>query len=100
MDDIDKKCEVIATKKGKATVLASHHLFKKALDLIPVEEGENEENSDSENPLSSGNYNHILFTLFSDFVYVAPPTQGTWRSNDYVSAVRLVECKMLFSFSS
>ena len=22
---------------------------------------------------------------------VAPPTQGTWRSNDYVSAVRLVD---------
>ena len=22
---------------------------------------------------------------------VAPPTQGTWRSNDYVNAVRLVD---------
>ncbi len=22
---------------------------------------------------------------------VAPPTQGTWRSNDYISAVRLVD---------
>lgn len=30
---------------------------------------------------------------------VAPPTQGIWRSNDYVSAVRLVECKLLFFFS-
>ena len=26
---------------------------------------------------------------------MAPPTQGTWRSNDYVSAVRLVECKFV-----
>ena len=25
------------------------------------------------------------------FEFVAPPTQGTWRSNDYVSAVRLVD---------
>ena len=25
------------------------------------------------------------------FDAVAPPTQGTWRSNDYVSAVRLVD---------
>ncbi len=25
------------------------------------------------------------------FARVAPPTQGTWRSNDYVSAVRLVD---------
>ncbi len=24
-------------------------------------------------------------------ISVAPPTQGTWRSNDYVSAVRLVD---------
>ena len=24
-------------------------------------------------------------------VCVAPPTQGTWRSNDYVSAIRLVD---------
>ncbi len=46
-------------------------MFEKALDLIPVEEGENEEDSDSENPLSSGNY--IIFyllyfrTLFTNF---------------------------------
>ncbi len=26
---------------------------------------------------------------------VASPTQDTWRSNDYVSMVRLVECKMV-----
>lgn len=51
VDDIDKECETIATKKGKATILASHHLFEKALGLIPVEEGEDEEDSDPENPL-------------------------------------------------
>ena len=26
-----------------------------------------------------------------NFIIVAPPTQGTWHSNDYVSAVRLVD---------
>lgn len=45
VDDIDKEGETVAT------VLASHQLFEKALDLIPVEEGENEEDSESENPL-------------------------------------------------
>ncbi len=28
-------------------------------------------------------------------IIVAPPTQGTWHSNDYVSAVRLVEYKLV-----
>ena len=28
---------------------------------------------------------------------VAPPTQGTWRSNDYVNALRLVDAWLLFS---
>lgn len=51
VNDIDKECETVATKKRKATVLASHHLFEKVLDLIPIEEGKNEEDSDSENPL-------------------------------------------------
>ena len=27
---------------------------------------------------------------------MAPPTQGTWRSNDYVSAVRLVDSSILY----
>ena len=27
---------------------------------------------------------------------VAPPTQGTWRSNDYVSAVRLVDAWLFY----
>ncbi len=35
-----------------------------------------------------------LLDLYQKFS-VAPPTQGTWRSNDYISAVRLVECKMV-----
>lgn len=51
VDDIDKGCETIATKKEKATILASHHLFEKARGLIPIEEGEDEEDSDQENPL-------------------------------------------------
>ena len=51
VDDIDKECEIIATKKGKTIILASHHLFKKTLGLIPIEEGEDEEDSDPENPL-------------------------------------------------
>ncbi len=50
MDNIDKECETVATKKEKATILASHHLFEKALVLIPIEEGEDEEDSDPENP--------------------------------------------------
>ncbi len=38
----------------------------------------------------------LIFTLmrlgnFSSSLSVAPPTQGTWRSNGYVSAVRLVD---------
>lgn len=51
MIDIDKKCETIAIKKRKATVLALYHLFEKALDLIPVEKGKNKKNSDSKNHL-------------------------------------------------
>ena len=27
---------------------------------------------------------------------VAPPTQGTWRSNDYVSAFRLVDVVLFY----
>ena len=55
---------------------------------------------------------HTIFTLKSlttsyicmrisqgqnKMVCVAPPTQGTWRSNDYVSAVRLVDLVLLWS---
>ena len=29
-------------------------------------------------------------------VFVAPPTQDTWRSNDYVSAVRLVDAWLFY----
>ena len=29
-------------------------------------------------------------------VSVAPPTQGTWRSNDYVNALRLVDGWFLY----
>lgn len=50
MDDINKKCKIIIIKKEKATILVLHHLFEKVLDLIPVKEGEDKENSDSKNP--------------------------------------------------
>ena len=37
-----------------------------------------------------------IYTLFYEKKdFVAPPTQGTWRSNDYVNAVRLVDMCML-----
>ena len=32
-----------------------------------------------------------LIESYQLIVNVAPPTQGTWRSNDYVSAFRLVD---------
>ena len=51
VDDIDKEYKTIATKKGKAIILASHHLFEKALGLIPIEEGKDEKDSDPEDPL-------------------------------------------------
>ena len=35
-------------------------------------------------------------TSISTAITVAPPTQGTWRSNDYVNAVRLVD-DLIFS---
>ena len=41
VDAIDKKYKTIATKKAKAIILVSYHLFKKALGLIPIEKGEN-----------------------------------------------------------
>ena len=28
---------------------------------------------------------------------MAPPTQGTWRSNDYVNALRLVDMVVCYS---
>ncbi len=40
--------------------------------------------------------NRYHYENFEIIVYMAPPTKGTWRSNDNVSAVRLVECKMVF----
>ncbi len=30
------------------------------------------------------------------YITVAPPTQGTWRSNDYVSAFRLVDALFFY----
>ena len=40
-------------------------------------------------------YVETLRSVVTYRVTVAPPTQGTWRSNDYVSAVRLVDaCSM------
>ena len=33
----------------------------------------------------------VCYPIFPLNLLVAPPTQGTWRSNDYVSAVRLVD---------
>ncbi len=35
--------------------------------------------------------NFLITFKFKMMVIVAPPTQGTWRSNDYVSVVRLVD---------
>ena len=43
VDDIDRECETVATKKGKATMLVFDHLFEKALDLIPMGKGKEEE---------------------------------------------------------
>lgn len=51
VNNINKECKTVATKKRKAIVLASHHLFEKAPDLIQIEEGKNKENSDSKNSL-------------------------------------------------
>ncbi len=56
MDEIDKKCETVATKKGKATVLVSHHLFEKALNLILVERSEEKRTQIQNILFSSGNY--------------------------------------------
>ena len=40
-------------------------------------------------------YSPIFLKFLSIWTYysitVAPPTQGTWRSNDYVNALRLVD---------
>ena len=33
----------------------------------------------------------LSFSKTTSMVFVAPPTQGTWRSNYYVNAVRLVD---------
>lgn len=51
MNDIAKEYEIVVIKKEKAIVLASYHLFEKALDLIPVEEGQNKKGLDLENLL-------------------------------------------------
>lgn len=51
MNDIYKKCKTVTIKKRKATILSSHQLFEKALDLIPEKEGRNKEDSDLENHL-------------------------------------------------
>lgn len=51
IDDINKEYKTIATKKEKAIILASHYLFEKALDLIPIKKSKNKENSDPENLL-------------------------------------------------
>ena len=41
---------------------------------------------------ASGLELHVLLPLFFLlYLYVAPPTQGTWRSNGYVNALRLVD---------
>lgn len=52
VDDINKKYETITTKKEKAIVWASHYLFQKLLDLIPIEKSKDKANSDLENLLS------------------------------------------------
>ncbi len=49
--------------------------------------------NDQEKRLHSGSGGGA--TNYIGKVSVAPPTQGTWRINDYVSAVRLVECKLV-----
>lgn len=49
MDNIDKKYEIIVTKKRKAIILTSHYLFEKVLDLILIEDSKNKEDSDLEN---------------------------------------------------
>ncbi len=42
-----------------------------------------------------GRLAHLIYYLqsraYQQMIRVAPPTQGTWRSNDYVSAVRFVD---------
>ena len=43
VNNIDKEAETVATKKEKATILASHHLFEKALSLISIKENKDDE---------------------------------------------------------
>ena len=40
--------------------------------------------------------NPVSTTSTAKYISVAPPTQGTWRSNDYVSAVRLVDAWLFY----
>lgn len=49
MNNIDKKYEIIITKKRKATILVPNHLFEKTLDLILIKKSENKKNLDIEN---------------------------------------------------
>lgn len=49
MNNIDKKFEIIVTKRGKATILTLYYLFKKALNLILIKKGRDKENLDLEN---------------------------------------------------
>ena len=41
----------------------------------------------------------IIILIYARMASVAPPTQGTWRSDDYVSAFRLVDMVVRFLWS-
>ena len=69
VDDIDKKYETFVTKKRKATILVSHYLFEKILGFIPIDKGEDDEDSDPKNLFQFRYLSRILHNLFSCLVY-------------------------------
>lgn len=49
VNNIDKNCKIIATKKKKTIILALYHLFEKTLSLILIEKYKDKENLDLQN---------------------------------------------------
>lgn len=50
-DDIDNFCEQTESSKGKAQKTNLNHQIEEALNIIPLEEGNVQEDSDPENPI-------------------------------------------------
>lgn len=50
-DDIDNFCEQTESSKGKARKTNLDHQIEEALNIIPLEEGDVQEDSDPENPI-------------------------------------------------